>query len=54
MNLLQSSLKEEAEKYRKRRGSTVDNDKQLRLAVQEIEQVSNSNRTKIRSPVFVY
>ncbi|CAF2070722.1 unnamed protein product [Rotaria magnacalcarata] len=31
--------KEEAEKYRKRRDTTVDNDKQLRLAVQEIEQL---------------
>ncbi|CAF5133132.1 unnamed protein product, partial [Rotaria magnacalcarata] len=30
---------EEAEKYRKRRDTTVDNDKQLRLAVQEIEQL---------------
>jgi len=34
-------LKEEAEKYRKRRDSTVDHDKQLRLAVQEIEQVKH-------------
>ncbi|UJR33378.1 hypothetical protein I4U23_020826 [Adineta vaga] len=31
--------KEEAEKYRKRRGSTIDLDKQLRLAVQESEQL---------------
>ncbi|CAF2596650.1 unnamed protein product [Rotaria sp. Silwood2] len=31
--------KEEADKYRKRRDTTIDNDKQLRLAVQEIEQL---------------
>ena len=32
-------LKEEAEKYRKSRNGTVDHEKQLRLALQEIEQV---------------
>ena len=32
---------DEAEKYRKRRDSTIDQDKQIRLAVQEIEQVKN-------------
>ncbi|CAF1327685.1 unnamed protein product [Rotaria sp. Silwood1] len=31
--------KEEADKYRKRRDTTVDNDKRLRLAIQEIEQL---------------
>lgn len=31
--------KEEADKYRRRRDSTVDHDKQLRLAVHEIEQL---------------
>ncbi|CAF1031135.1 unnamed protein product [Rotaria sordida] len=31
--------KEEADKYRKRRNTTADNDKQLRLAIQEIEQL---------------
>ncbi|CAF0896732.1 unnamed protein product [Adineta steineri] len=31
--------KEEAEKYRKRRNSTVDHEKQLRLAVQETDQL---------------
>ncbi len=32
-------FKEEADKYRKRRDTTLDNDKQLRLAIQEVEQV---------------
>lgn len=34
---------DEAERYRKRRDSTIDADKQLRLAVQEIEQVKRKN-----------
>jgi hypothetical protein len=40
-------FKEEAEKYRKRRGSTVDHDKQLRLALQEIEQVKKKQKQKL-------
>jgi hypothetical protein len=32
-------LKDEADKCRKRRDSTVDHEKQLRLAIQEIEHV---------------
>ena len=32
-------FEEEAEKYRKRRDTTMDCDKQVQLAVQEIEQV---------------
>ena len=34
-------FQEEAEKYRKRRDATMDYDKQLQLAVQEIEQVNS-------------
>jgi hypothetical protein len=45
-------LKEEAEKYRKRRDSTVDHDKQLRLAVQEIEQVKHLKK-KIQLSNFI-
>ena len=33
------SSQEEADKYRRRRDSTIDHDKQLRLALHEIEQV---------------
>lgn len=33
-------LQEEADKYRKRRDTTMDYDKQLQLAIQEIEQVN--------------
>lgn len=33
-------FKDEAEKYRRRRDSTIDLEKQLRLALQEIEQVA--------------
>ena len=32
-------FKDEAEKYRRRRDSTIDVEKQLRLALNEIEQV---------------
>lgn len=35
------SFQEEAEKYRKRRDTTMDYDKQLQLAAQEIEQVNS-------------
>ena len=41
-------LKDEAEKYRRRRDSTIDIEKQLRLSLQEIEQVKKNEKHRIR------
>jgi hypothetical protein len=50
---------EEAERYRQRRNSAIDHDKQLRLAVQEIEQVRTMRitaivKTRLYSYVLLY
>ncbi len=39
--MLSILIKEEADRFRKRRDSAVDHEKQLSLALQEIEQVNS-------------